>query len=371
MKNKMHKKEAKRLGRRSLFMAVLVALLLAVFPQKVNTAQAAEREVIGYGRLSATAVNLGSNWWMTGGTSGKVVKGETFIVYEKKLVNNTNRYYVYAENAGIYGYISERFIDYTPIEEAKKAIIGYGRLNATAVNLGLNWWMTGGTSGKVIKGETFIVYEKKLVNNTNRYYVYAENAGIYGYISERFITFTPVEEPAGVEDVQRIELDVALHVQETTRTCGVASVKMILDYLDIRNTSDKYISEATLWKWANSYGEGTYVYRIAQTLTEFGVSYKYLNMNNAVSGDYWNAIEESLGKNRPVIALIKTTKNEYWKYNTGHYIVVTGIFTDENGEKQVIINDCHFLYSAEDKVVPLKELVRVNKNHSAYIIVGK
>ncbi len=370
MKNKTHKKNVDRkLGRAVLVMAVIIALMVSVFLRKAADAQAATKDVIGYATLDATWVNLGLNWYMTGGTSGKVVRGESFVVYEKKMVNGTNRYYVYAENADIYGYISERFIDYTPVEESKKEIIGYAKLNANWVNLGLNWNMTGGTSGRVVPGETFILYEKKMVNGTNRYYVYAENAGIYGYISERFLTLVDAE--ASGKDENRLALDVALHVQETSTTCGVASVKMVLDYLGIKNSSGSYYSESALWKWANSYGEGTYVYRIAQTLTKYGAAYKYVHMGNAVSEDYWNELEKSLENNRPVLIPIKPTKNSYWDYSSGHYILVTGMYVDGDGEKQVIINDCHYKYSAEDKVVPLKELVRVSKNHSAYIIVGK
>lgn len=368
MKNKACKKnESRKVGRTAWIMALIVAFMITLFPQK---AEAATREVIGYATLDANWVNLGLNWNMSGGTSGKVVRGESFIVYEKKMVNGTNRYYVYAENADIYGYISERYIDYMPAEEFKKEIIGYAKLNANRVNLGLNWNMNGGTSGCVVSGEHFILYEKKMVNGTNRYYVYAENADIYGYISERFITIEK-SETTGAKNDNQIALNVALHVQENATTCGVASVKMVLDYLGIKNSYGGYVSEGTLWNWANSYGEGTYVYRIAQTLTKYGVDYKYLHMDNAVNQNYWNELEKSLKNNRPVIIPIKPTKNNYWEYNTGHYIVVTGMYIDGDGEKQVIINDCHYRYSAEDKVVPLKELVSVSKNHSAYIIVGK
>lgn len=112
MKNTMkrtQRTEEKKSGSRALVFALLVAMMIALFPQK-NQAFAAEREAIGTGTLNANWVNLGLNWYMTGGTSGRVVRGESFIVYEKKTVNQTNRYYVYAENAGIYGYISERFL---------------------------------------------------------------------------------------------------------------------------------------------------------------------------------------------------------------------------------------------------------------------
>lgn len=369
MKNTMkrtQRTEEKKSGSRALVFALLVAMMIALFPQK-NQAFAAEREAIGTGTLNANWVNLGLNWYMTGGTSGRVVRGESFIVYEKKTVNQTNRYYVYAENAGIYGYISERFLNFTP---AEKEVIGYGTLNGSWVNLGLNWYMTGGTSGRVVKGESFVVYAKKCVNNTNRYYVYAKNAGIYGYISERFLNFTPAE-TVTAKGEDSIVLDVALHVQETTTTCGVASAKMVLDYLNIKTASGKKITETELWNYANSNGHGTYVYRIAQTLTQYGASYDYVSMSSASAENYWNVIKSSLEKNRPVILPIKPTKNSYWSYNTGHYIVVTGMYVDSNGVKQVIINDCHFRYSAEDKVVPLTELVRVSKNHSGYLIVGE
>ncbi len=371
MNNVEYKKEAKKVGRTGWLIAVLFAFVVALFPQRVNTVQAAEREVIGYGDLNATWVNLGLNWWMTGGTSGRVVKGEKFVVYEKRVVNNTNRYYVYAENAKIYGYISERFIDFTPVNELEREVIGYGKLNATWVNLGLNWEMTGGTSGRVVPGETFEIYEKKQVNGTNRYYVYAQKAGIYGYISERFLTITSLNERDADKSDKGIKLNVNLHIQETTTTCGVASVKMILDYLDVKGNNGKAIPEVNLWNWANSNGEGTHVYRMAQTLTTYGVPYKFVSMTDAGTNGYWNTIEESLGKNRPVLLPIKPTKNSYWKYNTGHYVLVTGVFEDENGIKQVVINDCHFRYGEQGKIVPLSELVRVSKNHSAYVIVGK
>lgn len=365
MKNK--KKNAKYFGR-GLCLAVLVAMVVALFPQK--NAQAAEKKVIGYGTLNASWVNLGLNWNMTGGTSGKVVKGETFIVYEKKMVNGTNRFYVYSQDAGIHGYISQKYFNFVAYQGAVKPI-GYGTLNASWVNLGLNWEMTGGTSGKVLPGETFVVYAKKQINNTNRYFVYAQKAGIYGYISERFIKIQSQNESANSQNNTGIRLDVDLHVQETTTTCGVASVKMVLDYLGIKNSSGGYISEGTLWKWANSNGQGTYVYRVAQTLTQFGVPYKYISMNGSNVQEYRKALEESLKKNRPVLLPIKPSKNTYWKYNTGHYVLVTGMYEVAKGEVQVILNDCHFRYSAEDKVVPLSELVRVSKNHSSYLIVGK
>lgn len=170
---------------------------------------------------------------------------------------------------------------------------------------------------------------------------------------------------------QCIALDVPLYVQVGKNTCGVSNVKMILDYLDVKNASDSYYDETTLWKWANSNKEGTYVYRVAQTLTHYGVPYKYIKMTSSVEDKYWDELKKSLDNNRPVIVPILPTKNSYWKYNTGHYVLVTGIYEDENGKKQVILNDCHYSYSAKDKVVALEELIRVNKRHSSYLIVGK
>lgn len=207
MKNTFLKKVVKS----GLCMMLLVALLVALIPMK--SVEAAE-EPIGTGTLDANWVNLGLNWNMTGGTSGKVKKGETFIVYEQKVVKNKVRYYVYAEKAGIYGYISEKYIDFTPYEDD---IYGYGTLNANWVNLGVNWNMTGGTSGKVVRGETFIVYEQKVVNNKVRYYVYAENAGIFGYIAEKYINVTPVETEEIVTDESEQEAVVKDNEKELRR----------------------------------------------------------------------------------------------------------------------------------------------------------
>ena len=168
-----------------------------------------------------------------------------------------------------------------------------------------------------------------------------------------------------------IKLDVELHIQETNKTCGVACVKMILDFLNVKSSSGKSIPESTLWSWANSYGEGDFVYRVSQTLTYYGVPYRYVSMENADDKEYWDVLQKSLLKNRPVIALINTTKNSYWKYSSGHYIVITGVDINDKGEKQVIINDCHYQYGEKGKVVPLEELIRVNKLHTSYVIVAE
>ena len=177
-----------------------------------------------------------------------------------------------------------------------------------------------------------------------------------------------------LQEMQYVNLPVALHVQQTTYTCGMASVKMILDYLKLTDKKGVSYEESALWNWADSNGQGTYVYRVAQTLTRFGAHYKYKHM--AVEGQnkvefYWEMIKASLEMNRPVIAQIRPQKNEYWDYSSGHYILVKGMYVDNQGIPQVIINDCHYKYSAQNKVVPLEELIQSNENHSSYMIFGK
>ena len=154
-----------------------------------------------------------------------------------------------------------------------------------------------------------------------------------------------------LREMQYIHLPVQLHVQQTTYTCGMASAKMILDYLNITDKKGYLYKENTLWSWANSNGQGTYVYRVAQTLTKYGVAYEYKHMAEGKPDKtdklvyYRDIIQASLNKNKPVIAQVRPDKNEYWEYSSGHYILVKGMFVDKEGIWQVIINDCHYKYS--------------------------
>ena len=174
----------------------IVSFLISFIFLDMKSVRAEENKIIGYATLNASWVNLGKNWELTGGTSGKVISGESFDVLDRKWNGSRYIYYVYAHNAGIYGYISERFIIFSPVEDKsmiaqEKNGIGYATLNASWVNLGKNWELTGGTSGKVISGESFDVLDRKWNGSKYIYYVYAHNAGIYGYISERFLKYTP------------------------------------------------------------------------------------------------------------------------------------------------------------------------------------
>lgn len=168
---------------------------------------------------------------------------------------------------------------------------------------------------------------------------------------------------------KKIVLDVPLYTQTTTYTCGVSNVKMILDYLGI--TSDgKAVSESALWNWANLYGEGTYVYRVAQTLRKYGAPYQYVSVAKDTTETYWSRLESSLKSGCPVIVLIYPEKNEYWDYSSGHYVLVTGIYRTADNTPYAVINDCHYKYGEQGKEVPLAELLKANKRHSSYIILG-
>lgn len=171
------------------------------------------------------------------------------------------------------------------------------------------------------------------------------------------------------EATKKVVLEVPLYTQTTTYTCGVSNVKMILDYLGIKQDG-KAVSESTLWNWANLYNEGTYVYRVAQTLRKYGAPYKYVSVANDTTETYWNRLESSLKAGCPVIVLIYPEKNEYWKYSSGHYVLVTGIYEKADNTKYAVINDCHYKYGEQGKEVPLDELLKANKRHSSYVILG-
>lgn len=210
-----------------------------------------------------------------------------------------------------------------------------------------------------------------LQNETVQQALVTVETALSAFSAEQILTKT---RELSLKELQYINLPVTLHVQETTYTCGMASSKMILDYLQIKDKKGKLYKESTLWNWSDSNGQGTYVYRVAQTLTKFGVNYEYKHM--AMKGKdkteyYDQLIRASLEKNRPVIAQVRPDKNEYWEYSSGHYILVKGMFVDKEGISQVIINDCHYKYSAQDKIVPLTELIHSVEKHSSYMIFGK
>ena len=179
------------------------------------------------------------------------------------------------------------------------------------------------------------------------------------------------EEIARLKELLIVECDVPLYGQKTNYTCGSASGSMILNSLGIN------VSEESFWRYANAGGEGTYVYRITQTLNHFlgAQIYSYVQTNKMGLEEYAKMIETSLERGYPVQMVIRIPRGTAFGYSSnGHYVVVTGIYQDKNGEYMVKINDP---FSKSGPNAPqqiemkLSELKQYNANHSGYVICNR
>jgi len=179
------------------------------------------------------------------------------------------------------------------------------------------------------------------------------------------------KEIARLKDLAIVECDVPLYGQKTNYTCGSASGSMILNSLGVR------VSESDFWNYANAGGHGTYVYRIAQTLNHFlgAQIYSYVQTYSMGLEEYAKMIETSLERGYPVQMVIRIPRGTAFGYSSnGHYVVVTGIYQDKNGEYMVKIND-PFSKSGPNNPqqieMKLSELKQYNANHSGYVICNR
>lgn len=181
--------------------------------------------------------------------------------------------------------------------------------------------------------------------------------------------------PASFSTVHREEdevwIDVPLAGQHTDYTCGSASGCMILSALGVSCSEEAY------WRYANSNGQGTYVYRVAQALNHFLGSNKYdfVATNNMSLEEYYQTILKSLENGYPVEVVMSVEGKSEFGYSTeGHYVVVTGVYKNEDGEYIAKINDPFSKnwynngHQGQQIEMRLSDLHRYNKKHSSYII---
>ena len=166
-------------------------------------------------------------------------------------------------------------------------------------------------------------------------------------------------------------LQVPLRGQETNYTCGSASGNMILETLGVN------CSESEFWKYANSNGQGTYVYRIAQTLNHFigADTYKYVYTSGMNLDEYYNTISTSINNGYPVEVVMSIPSGSAFGYSTGgHYAVVTGVYKNASGEYIAKVNDpfsgnwSNNGHQGQQIEVKLSDIQQYNRNHSGYII---
>ncbi|MDD6036827.1 MAG: hypothetical protein PUC30_11700 [Lachnospiraceae bacterium] len=215
-----------------LVFATATVVLSGGMVKNSNVAMAEEANYYDAELINVTkSYNMGENANMTGGTAGTIFPGEKLRIIRKDTSSNKYGYcyYVYAINAGIYGYVSPSYVkvynacvyienkqdteqNYTDTEQRYDAKL----INVSkSYSLGLNANMTGGTAGTVYPGEKFQVIRKDTSNNKYGYcyYVYAINAGIYGYVSPTYIELV-------TEKLEYIPYDLANHLISVTSASG-------------------------------------------------------------------------------------------------------------------------------------------------------
>lgn len=182
------------------------------------------------------------------------------------------------------------------------------------------------------------------------------------------------DEIARLKDLLKVECDVPLHGQNTHYTCGSASGSMILSSLGI-NTS-----EEAFWNYSDAGGQGTYVYRVTATLNHFIGSnvYKYVETNKMSLDEYYQLLATSIEKGYPAEVQIRIPANTEFGYKSnGHYVVVTGIYQNAQGEYIAKINDPFSgkWYSnghqGQQIEIKLSDLKKYNASHSGYVICNK
>lgn len=138
-------------------------------------------------------------------------------------------------------------------------------------------------------------------------------------------------------------LSVPIHKQETTYSCGAASVRMVLEY----KTGTDYGETSLASDMGTQEGIGTHIDNIVSKLnTELGSgSYKKVSTSDISFG---SGIMYSIEKDRPIICHIRTgtpLPNYSSAGSSGHYIVAKGYYFNAQageGSSTVTYHDPHY-----------------------------
>ena len=170
--------------------------------------------------------------------------------------------------------------------------------------------------------------------------------------------------------VEQKFLSVPVFRQETKYWCGPASVQMIVKY-----KTGKKVSQSTLASYMNTNKSGTYVYQIARGLNKY-TSSNFYGYKTVYQKGIYEATKESVNKNYPIVGNVMTKAlNSAYKFNSGHYVVITGYryrvqgtpasnsadYLRANGEnKSLYYNDPYF--KTHDSVGAYKMTKAIEKN---------
>ena len=167
-------------------------------------------------------------------------------------------------------------------------------------------------------------------------------------------------------------LSVPLLGQRRNHTCGSACGTMILRLFGVDGCS-----EEDFWDHADANGEGTYVYRVCAALNHFlgADQYRYVYAAGMDLDAFYQLIYASLEQGCPVEVVLKIPDGSAFGYTvSGHYVLITGVYQDTDGEYVAEINDPFSPnwrsngHQGQQIEVKLSHIRQYNKSHSGYII---
>jgi len=167
-------------------------------------------------------------------------------------------------------------------------------------------------------------------------------------------------------------LAVTLHKQDTTNTCGPASVRMILTKYGITRTEAQIIDKLKIvCKPATDY---KVVDNLTRTLNQIlkdegkstGDMYKWINISSYTEAQFDLLFLNNIWDDTPIQLLMKISKVTPFQYTSdGHYVVLKGIKYNSTAKKFYgVVNDPHYNYNLTLDV-PMSTLLQYSKAHSA------
>lgn len=165
-----------------------------------------------------------------------------------------------------------------------------------------------------------------------------------------------------------IQVNTPLLAQKTPYNCAFASGSMLLNAIGINASEDDIIGIT---------GGDNNLYEVNKALNKLGndrFNEIYCDYNEDT---FRETVAESLKKGVPVQVNVSLPTKEPFGYTSGgHYVVVTGMYVDNSGVTQVIINDPYSadyfnkgIVQGQTIEMPLSTLCSV-RGHG-YLIVGK
>lgn len=307
-----------------------------------------QNDPIGTAKVTVSALNVregaGQNYRRIGG----LTKGKAIQVYEEK-----DGWLRIAYGSG-YGWVMKAYTDYKtpePVVDPKPEqptvpetpTFTPFQVKVTA-DVGLNMRNVPGNGTTPASGSQVyycIPYGTILTVTAeqNGWYKVTYN-GKEGWVCATWtVDYDPsVQPPAPTVNPDGVFVDVALKAQQTNYTCGSASGAMVST-----TYSGKEVTESQIWNYANSGGQGTYVYAITNAINYYiqkngkGKDYKYAQTTSDKA--FFAGVQASLGKNAPVQLQLKPSLLAAFGYKSdGHYVVASGAFV-KDGVNMLRITD--------------------------------